>query len=380
MLRSEPYAEKTAPSSVAIHHSDTVAIPERIPELDGIRGIAAIMVVFHHIAQAFPGVPIGGFLKLWLSATHAGWIGVDIFFALSGFLITRILLKTKNEPHFYRNFYARRVLRLAPPYLITLVLIAIFVPDSGKFLVLSFFYLSNVSPLFGVPMVYGLLWSLAVEEHFYLIWPWLVRFLNRRMLAITGLSICIGSPIFRFVAQKQDFFVPYYSWFRFDGLMWGALLAVIITAPRSSRAFITGWSAAVGLIGATIFVVGCFFGAMGRQSVIGSTIAFGAVAMTTTGIIGLSALGRLRLLSVFLKQRAFRFSGDISYWMYLFHGLVVDLVVKTVKKYVDAGDLMPDWKTYLVCVFSIFIPVIVSGILVRRWIELPALQLKKNFR
>ena len=87
-------------------------VPDRIDELDGIRGFAAILVVFHHLSQSFPGTPASSVLRLWLAVTHAGWIGVDVFFALSGFLITRALLNTKvfiAAPH--EVCLARRIAR-----------------------------------------------------------------------------------------------------------------------------------------------------------------------------------------------------------------------------------------------------------------------------
>jgi peptidoglycan/LPS O-acetylase OafA/YrhL len=89
---------------------------DHIPELDGLRGIAARMVVFHHIAQQFPGFAQNTspekLLHAWLRFTTPGWMGVDVFFVLSGFLITGILLDTKHQLHFYCNFYMKRILRV----------------------------------------------------------------------------------------------------------------------------------------------------------------------------------------------------------------------------------------------------------------------------
>jgi peptidoglycan/LPS O-acetylase OafA/YrhL len=355
-------------------------IPERIPELDGLRGLAAVMVILHHISQSYSFSAAGSILRLWLDVTHAGWIGVDVFFALSGFLITRILLATHTHPHYYRNFFARRVLRLAPPFLITLALVALLVPGSGKFLVLCIFYLANFSTLFGIPMAYSPLWSLAVEEHFYLFWPWLVKFFSRRNLAAVGIFIVLATPPFRFYAQKFGFFLPYYSWFRFDGLMWGALLALVVTSQRSSRRIIRIWSVAVGLVGALIFLVGAPLGAMGRSSLIGNTVVFGAVAMATTGLIGLTALGDLRLVWAPLRSRVARFLGDISYWMYLFHVLVVDNTCKITIRILAARHLTADWLIYMIIATTVLVLIIGTGAAVRRLVELPVLRLKSRFR
>src|SRR5579872_6521452 len=105
-----------------------------IPELDGLRGIAALMVVFHHMAQQFPAFtphnPWERFLRIWIRVTTPGWMGVDIFFVLSGFLISGILLDSSENPHFYRNFYMKRILRIFPLYYLTLVVVLLFFANS----------------------------------------------------------------------------------------------------------------------------------------------------------------------------------------------------------------------------------------------------------
>ena len=348
-------------------------VPDRIDELDGIRGFAAILVVFHHLSQSFPGTPASSVLRLWLAVTHAGWIGVDVFFALSGFLITRALLNTKGRPHYYKNFYIRRVLRLAAPYFLTLALVACFIPHSFAFLVLSFFYLANFAHPFGIDMVYGPLWSLAVEEHFYLVWPWLIRFLKRKTLFILALAICIATPLFRFVAQKYGFFDPYVSWFRFDGILWGALLALLSGSPRVTRKQVLTWSIAVGGLGGVAYVGGAFLGAMARNSVLGSSVVFGVVAMATTGVIGLAISASGLKALVFLRNPVARFFGDISYWTYLFHGLMVNLALRLTLGW------KPGWATYFAMTGIVFSACIMTGIAVRHWIELPAQALKKRF-
>src|SRR6187431_1781707 len=101
---------------------------ERTPALDGIRGVAILLVlVLHFFSLALPrdAGPIIGVFKTW------GWIGVDLFFALSGFLITGILIDAKGSPNYFRSFYARRVLRILPAYYLTLVLMLVVLPLSA---------------------------------------------------------------------------------------------------------------------------------------------------------------------------------------------------------------------------------------------------------
>jgi len=356
-------------SSTALH-----GVPERIEELDGIRGFAVLLVLFHHLSQGNPAATGSRSLGIWLAVTHAGWLGVDVFFALSGFLITRVLLGTKGRPRYYRNFYMRRILRLAPPYVITLFLVAVFIPNSKYFLLLSAVYLANFSLQFGIPMVYGPLWSLAVEEHFYLIWPWLVRFIRLRTLFILALSIAILSPLIRLFALQHGFFHPYQSWFRFDGLLWGATLAILLSSSGVTRKQIWIWSTAVGTIGIVSFVIGAALGGMARASVAGSTLSFGVVAMATTGLIGYAALGIAPRTLAVLRNPVLRFFGDISYWVYLFHYLAIDLIRRLVPTW---GS---DWAGYLKVTIIALSASIITGIAVRRWIELPVLSLKSRFR
>jgi peptidoglycan/LPS O-acetylase OafA/YrhL len=123
---------------------------------------------------------------------------------LSGFLITGILLDSVKQTNYYSRFYLRRALRILPAYYFVLLLLALlshisFFPrqTSLAFVSLSLIYLSNITPLLGIPIQYGPLWSLAVEEHFYILWPTLVQQLTRRNLTIAATSICMIEPFVR---------------------------------------------------------------------------------------------------------------------------------------------------------------------------------------
>src|SRR5260221_12612755 len=106
----------------------------RVPELDGVRGIAILMVLLTHVFSfSMMGRTWSGLPQLVLEITKPGWLGVDLFFVLSGFLITGILLDLKGAPHFFRDFYARRALRILPLYLLVLLVLAAFYRNSGAF-------------------------------------------------------------------------------------------------------------------------------------------------------------------------------------------------------------------------------------------------------
>jgi peptidoglycan/LPS O-acetylase OafA/YrhL len=298
---------------------------EHIPELDGLRGIAALMVVFHHMAQSYPGFSAQGtgakLLHVWLRATTPGWMGVDVFFVLSGFLITGILLETKNRVHFYRNFYVKRILRIFPLYYLILLLMLLVFAHSRSYFVLCVFYLANFCSLFGIAMVVAPLWSLSVEEHFYLIWPWVAKFLPVRAFLGISLLICIVEPAFRFYAFRNGFFNPYFSWFRFDGLALGAIVAVL--AGGAKRGYLKNLGAAACLLAAAIFCGSLPFGGGTRLTAVGTAFLYADVSLFTAGVVSLVVvLPRRRFFSL-LRSRFLMLAGEISYCVYLIHTFVI---------------------------------------------------------
>jgi peptidoglycan/LPS O-acetylase OafA/YrhL len=159
---------------------------ERDPRLDGVRGIAILLVLVYHLTLYGGMAPNGPFLdRLWRTWTLPLGLGVDLFFVLSGFLITGILLDTKDGPDYFRNFYARRFLRIFPLYYATLAATFLLIPAVRLDAVWYWTYLINYRFAdVGWPRVayLGHFWTLAVEEQFYLVWPALVFFVPRRVL------------------------------------------------------------------------------------------------------------------------------------------------------------------------------------------------------
>src|SRR5450631_200622 len=172
---------------MALHSSETADSPAAglirpfMPELDTLRGIAVIgVVLLHGFSWQYSGMSFSPWARRFMAATQPGWMGVNLFFVLSGFLITGILLDSKNKPHFYRRFYTRRALRILPAYYLLLSLLLLLQMSSVAFVGLSFVYLANMTDFFGVACDYGPLWSLAVEEHFYIVWPTVVHKVTAR--------------------------------------------------------------------------------------------------------------------------------------------------------------------------------------------------------
>jgi peptidoglycan/LPS O-acetylase OafA/YrhL len=191
-------------------------LPKRITQLDGIRALAITSVFIHHAFQ----------VKLL-------WMGVDLFFILSGFLITGILLDKKDEKlsSDFGHFYGRRARRILPPYALLLVITAAFFGLAWIRHWYMYAFLMNFLLAFNIPQPVSLsvLWSLAVEEQFYLLWPFVIFFLSENLIAWFAAAIVIAAPFLRWFCTPL--FVnhwPIYSLtpFRMDLLGLGALLAI----------------------------------------------------------------------------------------------------------------------------------------------------------
>ena len=227
----------------------------RLPALDGVRGLATLMVLFCHFW--FWDVWKGHW---WYQVAHSGWLGVDLFFVLSGFLITGILLDTKERPGYFSGFYWRRLLRIFPLYYFALLLSLISIVlidrrydkvfDGYDSLSWYFAFIPNIATALkgGWPWQtnwVGLahLWSLAVEEQFYLLWPLVVLLLPRKGLAwLCGLLLFAGyffriwtDGVFGRQWSEASYVLPYC---RMDGLAAGSLLAV---AMRLGWLHFRGW-------------------------------------------------------------------------------------------------------------------------------------------
>lgn len=210
-----------------------------IPALDGVRGVAILLVLAAHITWLLPQETsrlarlAGGWLSL-------GWCGVQLFFVLSGFLITRILLARKSQPSdYYRDFYTRRALRIFPLYYVALVVIALLRygtgvqigPDGSEWW-WYLFYAQNWTNAAGhIPPAVGHFWSLAIEEQFYFVWPFIVLHCSRRTLGRLCVAIVAGVILVRLVGAyalgTPAVWLYQATPAQLDGLALGALLAVV---------------------------------------------------------------------------------------------------------------------------------------------------------
>jgi peptidoglycan/LPS O-acetylase OafA/YrhL len=361
----------------------------RMPELDTIRGIAVLLVLFFHGFGFRYGLRgLSGFPKLFVAATLPGWMGVNLFFVLSGFLITGILLDTKSKADYYRRFYVRRALRILPLYYGVLILLAVAARTglvdrkaSWAFLGLSFLYLSNVTELFGVTMQYGVLWSLSVEEHFYLLWPAAVRSLSRHGVMIAGIIICIICPCLRgfYVVRGYDVGNGY-TWLVADGLATGAVLATLARGRWGSR--VGMWRVTAILFGASLFMfaAGYPFGIFLVSRFLGVTLRETALNLFFAGTIGLALLVGTSGWKAIVNRPVLQFFGEISYCVYLIHMLVFDLEDHFVAKWCPSLSSPAGHFGQMVFLFVIAAIVTVAVASLSRWyFEEPFLRMKGRF-
>lgn len=206
-----------------------------VPALDGVRGIAILLVLCFHFPTPFAGLR---------PFTAAGWVGVDLFFVLSGYLITGILYSSINKPHYYRNFYARRSLRIFPLYyaFITLILLVLrpHFPDywlgldkmKGRGLE-YFLYYADFSTVFigWPPKTLGAFWSLSVEEHFYFFWPTFIKKIPKHRLLLISAMVGLAAALSRLAITgfHVTWLASYYlTTSRLDSLVVGAMVAIAV--------------------------------------------------------------------------------------------------------------------------------------------------------
>lgn len=307
-----------------------------MPELDSLRGIAILLVIFFH-GFDHPGLVWSQFkgpARLFITAALGGWTGVYLFFVLSGFLITGILLDSKPKPNYYRRFYIRRALRILPAFYLVLLLLIV-LPRSGwlehrrvgwPFIGLSFLYLANLTPLFGVPAHYAVLWSLAVEEHFYLVWPTIVRKLSRITVEWCALGIFLISPLIRAIAYWLGSDTEAYTWLVADGLAIGALLGALSRGRLSTRGPMLSFSAICTAAALAIFAIGTPFGIWRGSTFCGTVFRLTAVNLFCTGILSTTLLIGSSRFKWIVQRPLLQWFGEISYGLYLFHMLAFDFV------------------------------------------------------
>lgn len=309
--------------------------------LDGVRGLAIAMVlVFHFVGNT---LATNRFERIVVNIANYGSYGVDLFFILSGFLITGVLYEGWSKPYYFRNFFMRRALRIFPLYYGVLALLFFVAP---RIPVLRGETLSFLAERQAWAWLYGVniyiaradgwsfsyldhFWSLAVEEHFYLVWPLIVFLLARRprSLLIACLAISLGAMLARLLWSLLGFdWWPAYvlTPFRLDGLALGAFLAVAVRQPHG-RTWIGRALPAVAATPAAILLATFIWAALMPQHGLALLLPLRAIAFEVLLACLLMAAflaPAASLLARVLGSRVLVLLGTYSYGLYVYHHFI----------------------------------------------------------
>ena len=284
-----------------------------------------LAVILYHETYQFPSLHLAQLFR-------DGWMGVDLFFVVLGFLITRILIRNRNSEGYFKNFYARRCLRIWPLYYALLLAIfvlipmlrpsetAMFEPKSAPWWAYPFYLQNFLVPIpndaFG-PL--GVTWSLAIEEQFYLIWPLVIRFCSLALLRRIALAIICLSPAWRMYATMHDVRIYTNLFCRLDGLMAGALIATLVDV----ESFVPGRWIRLAWGG---FVLLTPLGVLAsRMNATWAALSFSAIG--SASLVYLSLFSGQKQLRTVMTNRFLVHTGTISYGLYLLHKISIDAVL-----------------------------------------------------
>lgn len=359
-------------------HAGELPAPH-MPGIDVLRGVAVLLVVvFHGMAYEARKVDWGSQIaNAVYGLTAWGWLGVNLFFVLSGFLITGILDDTADKKNYYRRFYVRRALRILPAYVAVLALAWATGFATPNYVVICLLFLANMPGFFlhhGYTL-YGPLWSLAVEEQFYLVWPALYRWLRRRGMLIVCVGVMVVCPVLRALAFShllRTGNVLSKTWMIADNLAVGALLAILLRWPGVTlkRFIAIGWlQCIVGLVGLAILFASH---RMGVQDVLRNSLGLSFFELVCgSAVVLMLCLFRARRLPGWM--RVFVFFGDISYGLYLIHLLLLQMYDRMWGK-----GFTSDWKLLLLRFAVANGLAVVMAVVSKKFFEDPILRLKSR--
>lgn len=345
---------------------------EHVPALDGVRGIAILAVFLFHCSLRLEG--------FWRVVGSWGWMGVDLFFVLSGFLITGILLDSRETPSrfYYGGFYGRRILRIGPAFVVVMAALVLapgitgqspaehqrLIAHEGWYWAFLANALIAAHGWHGVIPQTSPLWSLAVEEQFYLVWPYVVRRLSSYAALWLGLVLIAGVATLRLLLSLRGvdgntLYVLMPT--RADLLAWGIVLAALVRLP-------------IGISAVKRLLLPALLGAAVIASAVitrESSAAFSPRAMVVIGYPAIALLAAVLVaIAIVHEPRVLRWSwltglGKVSYGLYLWH--MVGIAV--------AAELLPNLNAWLIPLAFLLslVPTLASWFL----IEKPALMLKR---
>ncbi|MFI4893558.1 MAG: acyltransferase family protein [Phycisphaerales bacterium JB058] len=313
-----------------------------IPVLDGVRGLAILLVMIYHFTVIEGIVPVD---LIYTDITHSMRSGVDLFFVLSGYLITGILLDTKGSSGFLRNFFGRRVLRIMPLYYAVVFVSLIVLPniphpkannfgriEGDEWMYWTF--LSNVSIATSNLWRHGILditWSVAIEEQFYLVWPFLVMLLPKKWVLRVCAAIVILSPIIRTIALVEykvyENAIYVLTPFRADALAAGAWIATYVRLNPKGPENLRRWAKPVFVVAAPCFILSLITSVRWEQPPISTVVKSGfgytaAVFLYSALLVLVATAPKTSSLHKAFTTKPMMQLGKYSYAIYLVHNPV----------------------------------------------------------
>lgn len=306
-----------------------------MPELNSLRGIACLAVLFFH--GFWWNIPENatGILHVLRTASAQGFRGVTLFFVLSGMLITGILRDARNRPDYFRWFYKRRALRILPAYYMMLILLAIY-GMPRHFILISLLHAANMAPIFGITMGYGPLWSLGVEEQFYLLWPLFVRKFSNRVIATLSIGVWIYGILLTLGLHTSSPQATFPLWYAAHTLAVGDLLALYLRSRYASRTNVTKVATVSFLIGS----VAVWLSRSGSYRPQVALALQGGWDLVFAGVLLFALLLGTSRFEAWTRPRWLQFFGDISYGLYLVHMLVFKVYERLLHPGSDARALL----------------------------------------
>jgi peptidoglycan/LPS O-acetylase OafA/YrhL len=383
----------------------------RFAGLDGIRAIAILLViVWHTVTQTgFPPLAMG----LARPLIMCGWTGVDLFFALSGFLITTLILReeerTRERDGIARfslaKFYARRALRILPAFYVVFLLSVFVLPASSIFRSTvsrtasdggtglgflpygsfwSNYFLAYGGRITGHPVAsaghaFTVYWSLCVEEHFYLLWPlFLTLVRNRRRRLLVAVGVCLTLPWLRALVYGLGWEclpqnIYYVSHYRLDEILWGSAAAILLRQNTPAPLLRRGLLAAV-VAGLVVLALTQHLSIQPAPSILGASLGWTLLALGASLLITEIVSAPATWLARSLELRPLRSLGKVSYGMYLLHFQGIDLGLRLI-----AGvQLPPTLLNFLGLVLFFVLLVYAAAWCLHQLVERPFLALKER--
>ena len=375
---------RSTDSKISVH---VPVATKRIPELDGLRGVAIIMVVAFHYVYNQLTEPSGTLERAVSTLTSFGWVGVDLFFVLSGFLIGGILMRTKSSANFFSTFYFRRLVRIVPNYYLLILVFFLMssmpyfsqdyfltqnnvIPGWAYLTVLQNFFMARLENFGNTAL--SVTWSISVEEQFYLIFPLAVYFLPRRRIPLFLLAAIAAAPVFRYYSRgwiSAYVLLPC----RMDAIAFGALIAWLNESGKLAGFLERNARLLWMLLLADLLVCGFLFFTYGDLGVVRNTLfsLFFAICL-------LFALGyKESVYAGLLRNKVLGFIGTISYSLYLFHFAILGLFKYLAGKW--NGTALRGMSQVTISLAALCLSVFIAWLIYRKF-ETPFVALGKRLK